>query len=157
MKEINGFPGYFITEEGQVWSNYSNKFLHPTSNSRGYLTVTLTGHKTRTIHRLVAEAFIPNPNNLPYVNHKDENKTNNSVTNLEWCTAQYNRNYGQAPKKYAIKRGFPVLCIETQQIYYSIREAGRQTGIDFSSIYKVCCGKQNTAGNYHWQYVEQAT
>lgn len=157
MKEINGFPGYFITEEGQVWSNYSNKFLQPTVNSRGYLTVTLTGHQNKCIHRLVAEAFLPNPNGLLYVNHKDENKINNSVTNLEWCSAQYNRNYGQASKLCAIKRGYPVICLETQQTYYGIKEASRQTGIDASAISKVCRNKQKTAGGFHWQYVERAT
>ena len=156
LKEISGFSHYKITENGEVWSDYSNKFLKPTLNNRGYLSVDLCEKGQRvhkTVHRLVAEAFIPNPNNLPMVHHKDENKTNNQVDNLEWCDAKYNRNYGENQRQTAIKRGKPVKCLETSQIYYGLREAGRQTGIDASRIGLVCQGKAKTAGGFHWQYV----
>lgn len=71
-------------------------------NKRGYLQVTLTHNNKRKyvgVHRLVAQAFIPNPNNLPQVNHKDEDPLNNHVENLEWCTAKYNCNYGNRNSK----------------------------------------------------------
>lgn len=156
MKEIKGFSHYKITDDGRVWSNYSNRFLTPSINNKGYLNVDLCENGQRThkaIHRLVAETYLPNPKNLPMVNHKDENKTNNCVDNLEWCDAKYNRNYGENQRLTAYKRGKPVLCIETQQTCYSVREAARQTHIDASRINKVCLGKALTAGNFHWQYI----
>lgn len=157
MKEIKGFPHYKITDDGRIWSNYSNKFLKPYLGNRGYLVVDLYEEGQcvhKTVHRLVAENFISNPDNLPIVNHKDENKTNNHVDNLEWCNDKYNINYGQGIKLRSIARGKPVMCIETQQSYYGLREASRQTGIDASGIGKVCQGKAKTAGGLHWQYIE---
>lgn len=123
----------------------------------------------RTIHRLVAEAFIPNPDNLSCVNHKDENKTNNHVSNLEWCTHKYNSNYGTINKrlsKQKINNTYnmtPVRCIETEIIYPTIHEASRQTGINVQNIFVCCKGfaynkrngytKRRTAGGYHWEYI----
>lgn len=90
MVDIKGFEGrYAVTEDGQVWSYKSNRFLSPYLNQRGYLLVDLCGdgfRKQYRVHRLVAEAFIPNPLGLETVNHKDEVKTNNHVDNLEWMT-----------------------------------------------------------------------
>lgn len=80
-----------------MYSYKSKKFLKPVKNNTGYSIVCLHKdgeHKNYYIHRLVAEAYIPNPDNLPQVNHKDENKENNSLQNLEWCTHEYNNNYG---------------------------------------------------------------
>lgn len=119
-------------------------------------------YKNYTIHRLVAEAFIPNPDNLPEVNHKDENKLNNYVDNLEWCDKKYNINYGYSAISRQIqnrKRGLSmskkVLCVETGVIYSSIIEAYRQTGVGQKEIINVCKGKPHykTAGGYHWKYI----
>lgn len=109
----------------------------------------------RSIHRLVAEAFIPNPLNLPEVNHKNENKSDNFVDNLEWCTSKYNSNYGTKLLRCSKTRGKPVKCIETKMIYHSAREAERQTGIDNTQIIGVCKNKYGykTAGGYTWVYV----
>lgn len=94
FKPIKGYEGlYYITEDGKIYSSIQNKWLKIWTDNQGYLVVTLQGEKKK-VHRLVAETFIPNPDNLPVVNHKDEDKSNPSVDNLEWCTYEYNRNYG---------------------------------------------------------------
>ena len=101
IKDIEGcefFTSYSVSNLGKVKNNLTSRVLKLRLDDYGYLLVNLhdTFHKQKTfkIHRLVALAFIPNPNSLPQVNHKDEDKTNNCVENLEWCTAKYNSNYG---------------------------------------------------------------
>ena len=127
-KPVKGYEGYYEVDQfGRVYGleriikvndngrNYekpiAGKQLKQSMHTKGYKTVSLTKDgKTKTlfVHRLVAEAFIPNVNNLPMVNHKDEDKTNNFVENLEWCTNDYNINYGTARKRQAKKiRGIP--------------------------------------------------
>lgn len=115
----------------------------------GYYYVDLQG-KRRLVHRLVAEAFIDNPDDLPEVNHKDEDKVNNSVENLEWCDSKYNANYGTRNKR----RGKPIQCIETGIIYWGAREMERQTGIKHNNIAKAIKNGIKTGG-YHWKYVER--
>ena len=106
--DIKGFERYQITDDGRVWSKISNKYLAFKKHVDGYLRVTLCGtdglKKTIGVHRLVAEAFIPNPNNLPQVNHKDENPDNNNYSNLEWCSVQYNNTYGNRIAKAREKK-----------------------------------------------------
>ena len=105
---------YSISNFGNVKSNYANKerMLKPYKNHDGYLMIDLRSpgkRKSISVHRLVAQAFIPNPDNLPEVNHKDEDKTNNMVDNLEWCDAKYNMNYGTRQKRSIntkIKNGY---------------------------------------------------
>ena len=125
-KNVIGYEGlYEVSSYGRVRSlnryvEYSNgriclhkgKVLSPAKNRYGYLVVVLSCNekrKTITVHRLVAQAFIPNPDDLLEVNHKDEDKTNNNVTNLEWCTAKYNSNYGNRTKNIVntrVKNGY---------------------------------------------------
>jgi len=156
MKTIINFPDYAITEDGQVWSEKSHKFIKPYLKNTGYLAVTLYNNGVSyecMIHRLVAENYLQNINNFPCVNHKDEIKTNNHVSNLEWCTIQYNTNYSAHKKGQASSHaGRPVLCVETNISYKSVREAEYQTGINHSGIHKVCSGKRITAGGYHWKF-----
>ena len=106
MVDIIGYEGlYAITSCGKVYSHRRGKFLKD-SDSRGYRRIVLSlgnERKAFNIHRLVAEAYLPNPNCLPYVNHKDENKSNNSVNNLEWCSVLYNNTYGNRHLKCAQK------------------------------------------------------
>ena len=95
-KIIEGFTDYKVNENGEVYSIKRNKILKQ-YEKKNYLGVYLyqdNKRKFRLAHRLVANAFIPNPNNLPQINHKDENSKNNNVENLEWCTQKYNNNYG---------------------------------------------------------------
>lgn len=94
-KMISGFDGYFISSLGKVLGPKGVIFA-PQSDSKGYHRISLWANKrgnTKKVHRLVASAFIPNPLNLPFVNHKNEDKTDNSVSNLEWCDNVYNSRY----------------------------------------------------------------
>lgn len=170
-KDIEGYKNlYQISNKGNVKSlkrkvkckngiyhTISEKILKPCKNGRGYLFVNLQKEgkiKNTRIHRLVANAFIQNPYNLQEVNHIDEDKTNNNVENLEWCTREYNVNYGYRTKLAAKAQSKKVLCVETNIIYQSTREAERQLGLYHNNISNCCNGKQNTCGGYKWRYVE---
>ena len=156
-KDIKDYEGlYAITRDGRVGSYKSNKFLKH-KLARGYYYVSLYKEgkgKNFRIHRLVAEAFIPNPEGLPHVNHKDECKINNCVSNLEWCDAKYNANYGTRTERIANKRSIPVYCEELNKTFYGAREAARELGLDNSNISSCCKGKYKTSGGYHWKYAE---
>jgi hypothetical protein len=127
-KPVVGYEGYYevdqfgrvfgvdrtvsVNDNGRVYDKpLSGKQMKQSMHTKGYKTVSLTKDgKTKLcfVHRIVAEAFILNPDNLPLVNHKDEDKTNNFLENLEWCTASYNRTYGKAIERHAKKiRGIP--------------------------------------------------
>lgn len=97
-KDVPGYEGiYVVSSFGRIRNLVSGKFIKPSQKNDGYCRVCLSKNgcgKCINIHRLVAQVFIPNPDNLPQVNHRDEDKTNNNVTNLEWCSAKYNINYG---------------------------------------------------------------
>lgn len=157
MKDIVGYEReYAVTEDGKVWSYKTKKFLKPGKHKGGYLQIALWHNnqpKYHFIHRLVAEAFIPNPNDLPQINHKDEDKTNNNVWNLEWCTRKYNMNYGTMRERGTRKIGKTVRCVETDVIYWCAAEAERQTGVWATHIREACKNSKRTAGGYHWQDV----
>lgn len=108
--------------------------------------------KNYRVHRLVAEAFIPNPENKPQVNHIDENKTNNKVKNLEYCDNRYNSSYGTRGLRIGSKLSRKVKCIETGIIYSSISEASKETNITTSNIIAVCQGIYKQTHNCHWTY-----
>lgn len=162
-KEIDGFPDYEVSNLGRVCSFKGKypKILKPGKSSSGYLQVILCmGGKgvRKTIHRLVAEAFVPNPENKPEVNHIDEDKKNNVAENLEWVTRKENINHGTGIKRMAETQGKTVVQYTTDGVflaeYPSTHEAHRVTGIDQSSICQACRGKYKTAGGYLWCYEE---
>ncbi len=156
MKDIKNYEGlYAVTEDGKVWSYKSNKFMAPSQNN-GYLFVNLyKEHKLKKayIHRLVAEAYLPNPNNYLEVNHVDENKDNNALSNLEWCTRQYNNSYGTRNERISKALGKPVLCVELDRVFRSVKEAAKQLNINSPGIFRALRGGTEKAYGYHWRYV----
>lgn len=177
-KNIPGYEGYYqVSSFGRVRSldriDSENHFrkgqILKFNYLRGYARVGLRNGKKQTmfqVHRLVALVFIPNPNNLPQVNHKDEDKLNNFVSNLEWCDSTYNINYGSRNQKVSnTHKGrkheyswVPVLCYSTQGEfvgrYENIKEAASVTKAQPNAITACCRNKKyyHTAGGYKWKY-----
>ena len=142
---------YEVSDLGRVRNKKTKRILRLGKDSGGYVQVNLYNdgeRKSIKIHRLVASTFIPNPLNLPQINHIDENKTNNNVENLEWCSAQYNIDYSQS--KPVNQYSLDGIYIAT---YKSIKEASKQTGINQGDISCCCRGKYKTSGGFIWKYV----
>ena len=151
-KEIQGFEGeYAVSSMGRVKNLKNGKIFTGVNNGNGYKIITLKG-KTYMVHRLVALAFIPNPDNLPYINHIDEKKDNNDVSNLEWCTASYNTNYSS--HKQSCKINQITKDSELVKTWESSMQINRETGYDASSIIKCCRGKRKQAYGYRWEYAD---
>lgn len=161
-KEVKDAPKYMVSNLGRVKSiQYTNERIMKLNKKKsGYLEVGLmvrpNHRKFFLIHRLVMETFCPIENSEEFeVNHKDENKENNRIDNLEWMTSKENCNYGTRNFRLSIHRECkPVECIETGIIYRSFNEASEKTGIDTASINMCCTGYRNrqSAGGYHWRY-----
>ena len=170
-KEVPGYEGmYLVSDDGQVMSvdrdvlgknasgemiiHRRGKIIKPHLRGRDglmYVAVGLSKDGERiahSVHRLVAEAFIPNPDNLPEVNHKDQNTQNNCVENLEWCNRQYNIDYSKSKKVAQYFGG------EKIAEYKSISFAGAITGIGRTAISNALNGRCDHAGGYEWRFVE---
>lgn len=132
------------------------KDLKPSLYKNGYLRIELTdmdgNRKKHPVHKLVALAFIPNPNNYPQVNHKDEDKTNNSVSNLEWCTAKYNINYGTWKDRHQKQIAQYNVNGTLVATYKSLTDAAKE-GFTISQISKCCNGKLNTHKGFRWTFI----
>lgn len=165
-KTIEGYPNYQISNLGNVKSlNYNRtrkeKLLRFSKDKYGYLRVTISKEGVKKyiqVHRLVCEAFLQNPFNLPQVNHRNEDKTDNRIENLEYCDAKYNINYGTAIERRSKalinnpKRSKKILCVETGVVYPSTMEIERQFGFYHNQISACCNGKAKSCGGFHWQY-----
>jgi hypothetical protein len=185
-KDINGYEGlYQVSNLGNVrkidWSGKLIRSLRPKLARDGYRRVRLHmfGEKKECyVHRLAAEAFLPNLNKLPVVNHKDENRENNNVSNLEWCDRSYNMRYsmnlhpekqeeqkllrdkafdGCVSRKGPYKRKMPVIqrSIETDEVvsvWSSLYEAAIENKWHGSLIKRCCDGERKTAYGFKWQY-----
>ena len=136
--------------------------LKPTQNRRGYLRITLfnkNGRRQCFVHRLVAQAFINNAKNLPAINHKDENKLNNCVDNLEWCDKKYNNNYGKCKDKHAKTVSKPINQYDLQDNFIkqwnSMKEASETLKLSRGNICLCCEGIRNKTGGYRWRYLNE--
>ena len=179
QKQIDNFQNYIIFDDGKIFSKNRNKFMKFTKSKRGDCKVILHSNgkpKAFAVHRLVAQAFIPNPNSLPQVNHKDENPSNNNVNNLEWCDAKYNINYGtgierrsksrigsklsqstinkiiESKKQFAQKVYQYTLENELVSTYDSMHQASKMTNTPRISIYRCCNGIISSANGYKWSH-----
>ena len=166
-KDVDGYVGFYkISNFGRLKSLYKKEeiIIKPHIYKNGYCRVRLWDREKRKfkdayIHRLVANAFLENPQNLPEVNHKDENKENNCVDNLEWCTSKYNANYGTRNKrmiKQKCSKAVIMLDLSGNELkrFESLGDASRETGFDISAIIRVCKGRQKTSMGYKWKYAD---
>lgn len=162
---------YSVSSEGRIRNDDTGILKTPVQTTDGYYRVDLYdglgNRKTKRIHRLVADAFIPNTNNKPQVNHIDGNKKNNSVSNLEWATSSENMKHAyrtglEAPHAtYGMRghknpnagaKGTSIICVETGVQYKSAAEAERLTGIPDSCIIDCLKGHCSHAHSYHFVY-----
>ena len=166
---IKDFPNYEVSTDGNIRHSYGKKSRKSVQDHNGYYKTELYNNGKRSvkrINRLVAEAFIPNPDNLPEVNHKDGNKHNNNVDNLEWITKSDNMKHGFKngiikPSRGMLgkknpnggRKGIPIRIIETGEVFSSSIECEKVKGLDNRHINDCLKGRQLTHGGYHFEYV----
>ena len=150
--------GLVVSNIGQIFIPKSGKhpehFTYGYPDNKGYLRV-MRNRKSYLVHRLVAELFLPNPDNLPQVNHKSEVKTQNSVGNLEWCDAKYNNSYGTRNERMSEAKSKPVLQFDKEDNFIkewsSTQECGRN-GFHQGTVASCCRGERKTHKGYIWKY-----
>jgi hypothetical protein len=163
--DVVGYEGsYSISNLGRVMSHHRNKhrLLQSCTNGRGYAYVTLSQNgigKSFRVHVLVAKHFLPKPQGTVEVNHKDENKLNNQVDNLEWCSKKHNINYGTRIERVRAKLSKPVNQYSKTgkyiNSYASINQASLIVGVSSPHIVHCCKGARRYAGGFVWKYVTE--
>lgn len=163
-KKVDGFSSYSVSDTGLVRNDNTGNLISICNSDTGYSVAHLCKNKkfyTVRVHRLVAQAFIPNSQNEKCVNHKNGIKTDNRVENLEWCSHSYNnihsytvlgrssKNAIESMTKAKLKS---VVCIETGKVYESITQAAKETGALRGNISRCLSGKRRTAGGFSWGY-----
>lgn len=184
-KPIKGFEGlYEVSNTGLIKSlncyNYKEpRIMHTSLRKDGYLSVGLSKNNkttTRTVHRIVAETFLPNPNNLEMINHKDEDKSNNNVDNLEWCTVSYNNKYSikRHPERFVLRKNrekrdyykvkTKYFNVHINQFskdgefikqWFNFAELKHIKNYNNTSIKECCEGKRKTAYGYKWEFANK--
>ena len=156
--EIEGFEKYEVSNLGRVRNIKSGRILKPFPNRGGYLRHKLYGYdkkKNLPLHRIIATAFIDNPDEKPCVNHIDENKLNNDLSNLELCTVRENAIHGTRTKRAAEKHFKKVIQLDLNDNvlneFESMRQAEQETGALARNISSCCNGKRKSAGGYKWR------
>lgn len=165
-KDIAGYEGrYQVSNQGRVRSlpgkndhqKYKGGVLILAKDKCGYMAVNLS-RKSYKVHRLVAAAFINNPSGYPCVNHKDENKTNNHVENLEWCSYRYNNNYGTRNQRISDNAGRTIIqyTLDGDKVreWSSASKAAKTYGVKRTTITGCCAGRQHTSCGYIWRYAD---
>ena len=161
--DIKGYEGlYQVSNFGRVKRVKTNRVLKGSKHTHGYLVVGLYKNNTKStkkIHRLVAEVFIPNTDNKPEVNHIDEDKTNNMVSNLEWVTAKENSNHGTRNERRAKTQSIPIIVTNLttgeSTKFNSGTECARQLDLDQGNITRVLKGRRNQTGGYTVKYLTE--
>lgn len=171
-KPIEGFEGrYEVSDSGEVRNLKSLRVLSPKRAGAGYLQVCLGAGNYRYVHRLVAQAFVANPQGLPQVNHLDGVKPNNTAENLAWCSASENARHAYAtglldetackkPQRGAEHHRARAVVMSSdsghiQITYHTISSASKETGIDYSTIHGALTGKFKQAGGWRWRFENQ--
>ena len=156
--KIDGFEKYEVSNLGKVRNIKSGRILKSHLNHNGYLKHSLYKHdkqKELFLHRIIAIAFIDNPGKKPQVNHIDENKLNNDLSNLEWCTERENLIHGTRTKRVAEKLSQKVIQLDLNDnilnVFKSMGQAERETGVPRSGISACCNGKRKSAGRFKWR------
>lgn len=159
-KTIEEFPRYEVSNTGKIRNKETGYILKQIKHRGGYYSVSLYNEPshahTKQVHQIVANTWIPNPNNCSCINHKDENPENNNADNLEWCNHLYNNNYGNHNYKVGLALSKPVCQYDKNNtlvaIYNGAREAARIAGFSQSSITLCCQGKRKTHHGFIWKY-----
>lgn len=134
--------------DGRVF-HYKQRECKQFIGSHGYYTVNIN-YQPILVHRIVAEAFLPNPNNLPVINHKDGNKLNNSADNLEWCSTQHNNQ--QAVYQGLHHDNHKVICLDTGEVFVSESECARKLNVPLRKVSEICNGLANQTKGYHFKF-----
>lgn len=154
--------GYLVNRDGSIYKLNWNKTktmrkVKQNKHTNGYLVFEYNGGKTYT-HRFIAECFIPNSNNFPEINHKNEIKSDNRVENLEWCERKYNCNYGTRNERVTKKLSKKVYQYTKDGVFVkewcSLNEIGRVLGFDKGYISACCNGKHKSAYDFIWRYAD---
>jgi len=155
--KIEGFENYEVSNLGKVRNIKSGRIIKPSLNKNGYLRLWLYENNKKKylyLHRIIATAFIDNSEEKPCVNHIDENKTNNDLSNLEWCTERENMIHGTRTKRAAEKHFKKVIQLDLNENvlneFESMKQAEQETGVFARNISSCCSGKRKSAGGYKW-------
>ena len=163
-REVKEYSNYKVNQLGEIRHKKRQKILKPRDNNGGYQYVNfkINGKNTNfAVHRIVANAFIPNPNGYTEVNHKDYNKKNNCVDNLEWVSSSQNKQHSYLKQENKKSRGKAVNQYTKEGIFLktfdSVSDAAKELGCCVAAISNCCLGRTKTSQGFRWSFVESST